>query len=170
MFWYFIALILIIRIIVAIGSRLDFNSLRSGFMINRKYLQGLFTSNYIDTKVLFTMRFNQVPCITVITQIDVTAAYAFVIQKAGAETLNIYQSNQFDHNEGRSFFNMTIVELRNNRMVELGSNYVEVYYTPADHDWARTLIGDLAAFRIEAELAADKAPTIIGFARAMELN
>lgn len=170
MFLYVIAVFIIIRIIIVVIKASNIS--RRNFSVNRRtrYVGGLFVNNFIDSKVLFMIRFKKVPSVGVITQIDVTAAYAFISEKMSNQLVDIHQSNMFDHNEGRAFFNLTVLELTNMRMIELGNSYVEVVYTRAHYEWAKAMLLDLAAFKIELDSAEEKVPAVIGFARAMEMN
>jgi hypothetical protein len=170
MFWLFIVAVVLVRIFLAIVSHVDLTAWNLKFNKKTRYVAGLFMNNFIDSRVLFVTRFRRLPSVGVITQIDVTQAYAFINEKMSDQIIDVHQANMFDHNEGKTYFNMTILELRNNRMIELGNGYVEVMYTNAHYEWAKVLLEDLAAFKVETGVVEEKAPTVIGFARAMEMN
>lgn len=170
MFLYIFVAVILIRVILIILGKVDLTAWKFGFKRKTKYVAGLFMNNYVDSKVLFMTRFKEIPSIGVITEVDVTKAYAFITKTFGFEITDIHQATMFDYNEGSSYFNVTIFELRDKRMIELGNGYAEVFYTKLSRDWATALIKDLAECKIEMDVNRVKAPTVIGFARAMEMN
>jgi hypothetical protein len=135
-----------------------------------KAVPGLFVNNFIDSKVLFLQRFKEVPSVGVVTHIDSTRAYAFLSERLGQQVVNVHQLNMFDHNEQDCYFTMTIFELANKRMIELGNGYAEVLYTRHQYEWAMALLKDLATCKVEIEAVEVKAPTVVGFARAFDMN
>ncbi len=167
MFWYLVLAIVLVRLVAIILQKVKW-SLSEGNRL--KVVNGLFVNNYLDAKVLFVARCACVPSIGVITQIDATQAYAFIKEKLDSEVVHVHQVNVYDHDEGSTFFNVTILELNSNRMVEIGNGYVEVLYTQQHYEWAMSLLKELAICRVEIQEAVDKTPTVIGFARAMEMN
>ena len=168
MFAYVFAGFIIIRVIMIILKNVNVPALK--FKRKTKYVAGLFLNNFIDSRVLFVTRFKKLPSVGVVTQINVTDAYAFIKEAMKNEILAIHQANMFDHDEGKTFFNMTIMELTDARLIELGNGYAEVIYTSAHYEWAEALILNLAAFKIQTETTEEKVPSVVGFARAMEMN
>lgn len=170
MFLYVFIIMIVIRIITIILKNADVIISKFNLKTRTKFVTGLVGNNFIDTRVLFITRFNKVPSITVVTEIQVSDVYAFIIDKMKTEIVDIHQANMFDHNAGKSYFNMTILELNNKRMIELGNGYVEVLYTKLDFGWATDVVREFASFKVETEIVETKAPTVIGFARAMQMN
>lgn len=163
-------IVLLIRTMMAVASQMNASASKYAHERRTRYVAGLFTNNFIDSSVLFVTRFKTLPSVSAITQIDVTKAYAFITEKLKDQITCLYQANMFDHNEGKTYFNMSIIELKNKRIIELGTGYVEVIYTNAYYDWVQVLLSELAMFRIETKAVEEKAPIIVGFARAMEMN
>ena len=110
------------------------------------------------------------PSLAVITQTDSTKAYALIAAKLGNEILDTHQLIMYDHAEANTYFTMTVFELTNNRMIEIGANYVEVMYTKEDYAWAVDLVKELATCKAEAEAVEEKTPTVVGFARSAQMN
>ena len=119
---------------------------------------------------MFVTRFNQLPSIAVIIQIDVSKAYKLITEQLREQVIQIHQFNMFDHNEQKCYFTVTLFELSNNRIIELGSDYAEVLYTAAQYDWMAMLLKDLSACKAEIEITETKTAQVIGFARAAEMN
>ncbi|MDB5249615.1 MAG: hypothetical protein JWQ40_4009 [Segetibacter sp.] len=170
MFFYVIVGVILIRIILTLIGKIDLTTCTFNTRRKTRYVPGLFQNNYIDTKVLFSRRYDVVPSIAVITEIDATKAYALIIKSFDNNITRMHQASMFDHNAASLYFSMTIFELRKKRMIELGNGYAEVFYTKAHRDWAHALIKDLAECKIESDITTVKTPTIVGFARAMEMN
>jgi hypothetical protein len=170
MFLYVVAAFIIIRIIIIILESIDITAWKINPKRKTKYVTGLFVNNFIDSKVLFVARFKEVPSVGVITQVDSCKSYALITERLGHQIVDAHQLNMFDHNEGGCYFTMTIFELADRRMIEIGNGYVEIMYTRPHYEWAMSLLKNLAACKIETEQAEAKAPTVIGFARAMEMN
>jgi hypothetical protein len=162
--------VFLIRIAFALLSYVDLTAWKYNFKPKTKYVAGLFVNNFIDSRVLFVLRYKQLPSVSVITQVDVTKAYAFINKKLKTDIKEIHQANMYEHCDGKTHFSVTILELSKKRMIEIGNGYVEVMYTLDDFDWMQAMMRDLSAFKVETHVVEEKAPTIIGFARAMEMN
>lgn len=163
MFWAFVFIGISVCVVPAILSYVDSRR-------KTRYTPGLFVNNFVDSKALFMTRFKEVASVGVVAQVDSTKVYAFVMDKLGQQIVDVHQFNVFDHNEGDCYFTVTILELANKRMIEIGNGYAEVMYTRHNYGWTMNLLRDLAACKIEAEQVEVKAPTVVGFARATEMN
>ena len=124
----------------------------------------LFNGHFIEVKAFYALQFNAVPCVTFISELDMTKAYAFINEELKENIVAVYQHSYFDHQEQDVFFNNTIMVLSGNRMVELGANYCQVLHTTAQYAWAKQFVSALAAFRL-----VNKEPAI-GFAVQTAMN
>jgi hypothetical protein len=124
----------------------------------------LFSSYFIEAKALYALEFDAVSCVSFISEIDTTKAFALVNEKMKNDIATVYQHSYFDHNEKKMFFNNTIFVLTNRRMIELGNNWCQVLHAPGQQAWADELIEQLSQFRI-----VNKEPAI-GFARQSVAN
>ena len=132
-------------------------------------IQALFSDHFIEVKTFYVVRFDRVPCITFIGELDITAALAFIRQKFEAETIGVFQHSYFDHEERKMFFNNTVLVLSGNKLIEVAGNYCQVLHTDHQYEWAFELVKELAKFRVAA-LAEEVPATVIGFARQTTLN
>lgn len=133
--------------------------------------EALFNGHYLDVKVFYVSKFDRVPCLSFIGELDVSAAFTHVSEKFRGEIVNVYQHSYFGYEEQKMFFNNTIFVLTNNRMIELAANYCQVLHTDRQYSWANGLITELKVFRDEP--VAEPLPrvtTVIGFARQESLN
>ena len=135
------------------------------------YETGLFWNNYVDTRVFFVKRFKTIPTISVITEVDSTAAYALIKGRLGEQILDAYQLCRYDYESGKAQFLVTVLVLSGDRMIEIGTEYVELLHRLTEGEWANELLAALAECRtMPAVEAEDKAPTVIGFGRSIEMN
>jgi len=132
---------------------------------------GLFNGHFIDSKTLYVLRFNSIPCVTFISEMDVTKVFAYVNETFKAVIVAVYQHNYFDHNDRKVYFNNSIFVLQDRRMIEVADNYCQVLYTADDYVFAKQLISDLAQFRMERNITpAFRHTAVVGFAREAEMN
>ena len=125
---------------------------------------GMFQGHYIDVRVFYAWRFNQLPSISFIGEIDATKAFAFIRDRYNPVITDFYQHGYFDHDGQAMLFNNTIYILTEKRMIELGSNYCMLLHTRFQFNWARGLLNDLAPFRVRVTGQA------IGFSRQSSMN
>ena len=125
----------------------------------------LFLGHYVDPKVFYTVQFNEVPCMSFIGELETGKAFDFIQSTYRAEVRSIYQHNYFDHDKRGFYFNNTLFVLKNKRMIELGNNYCQVFYTKDQYNWGQTMIKELSVFHIVIDVN-----KVIGFARNTNMN
>ena len=125
----------------------------------------LFLGHYVDPKVFYTVQFNEVPCMSFIADLDTNKAFYFIQSTYRNQVKAIYQHNYFDHDKREFFFNNTMFALKNKRMIELGNNYCQVFYTKDQYDWGQTMIKELSVFHVTGDVN-----KVIGFARNNHVN
>ena len=131
----------------------------------------LFNGHFVDVKAFYVFKFNAIPCITFIGDIDITKAFAFVKDNSKADIISTYQHSYFNHNDKIVYFNNTIIVLTEERMIEITGDYCQLLHTINQYTWARQLVNDLAQFRIEREvMPAFRHTHVVGFAKEAEMN
>jgi len=131
----------------------------------------LFNGHFIDVKAFYVVKFNEVPCVTFIGDLDVTKVFAFVKETYRTDITATFQHCYFNHNDRKIYFNNTIVVLTNNRMIEIVDNYCQVLHTSNQYAWVNQLVTDLVQFRIETNVApAFRHTHVVGFAKEAEMN
>ena len=139
-----------------------------GFNLFKKDLSKvntLFLGHYLDPKVFYTVKFNKVPCISFIGELDAGKAFDFIQSTYPSQVKGIYQHNFFDHDKREFFFNNTLFLLKNKRLIELGNNYCQVLHTKDQYAWGQTMIRELSVFHVTTD-----ANKVIGFARSTNMN
>ena len=132
---------------------------------------GLFNGHYIDVKSFYVLKFNAIPSVTFIGELDVTKTFEYLKERVKIIGVTAYQHSFFDHADNKVYFNNTILVLKNKRMIELADNYCQVLHTPDQYAWAGQLVTDLAQFRVERDLAsAFRHTPVVGFAKETAMN
>lgn len=121
----------------------------------------VFTPEFLDTRVLYAEMHQALPNVSLIAEIDATAAFTFVQEHLGADLVEFRQFCRFVHDEGRSCFVMSVFILERQRIVVLGTGYAELLFGSRDFGWANALLEQLAAFRLAPASAQSNS---IGFA------
>lgn len=143
---YILLIGICIRLLIEVVAMIIRSAARSKNRI--RYVNGLFVNNYIDSKVFFVSRFKTLANISFIRDIDVTKAYALIMENFAAEVVGVYQYSSFDYTENKALFIMTVFVLTDNRMIELGYDYAEVLFTNDHYSWANDLLASLANCRM----------------------
>jgi len=132
---------------------------------------GLFNGHFVDVKTFYVVRFNVIPCLTFIGEMDVTKVFTYMTETFNTVIEAVYQHCYFDHNDKKIFFNNTIFVLQNKRMIELADNYCQVLYRANDFAFANQLANELIQFRIEKNITpAFRHTHVVGFAREAGMN
>jgi hypothetical protein len=122
----------------------------------------LFNANYIETKGLYLYYFNTLPCVSYITDLDIEKAYSYLTEAVRLETKEVFQHCAYNHDEGKAQFNVSILVLVSDRIIEVGSDYVMLLHRSDDYNWANAMLKNLASFRTE-----EGKPNRIGFVQTM---
>lgn len=131
--------------------------------------EALFEGHYIHLKMYYVARFNRLPCISFVGEIDLTQAFAYISEQYRTEIVSVYQHAYFDHEAQSVLFNNTVFVLRHRRMIELAGHYCQIAHTESHFAWANQLMSALKEFRVMP--VRDEAPAkVIGFARQENLN
>jgi hypothetical protein len=131
----------------------------------------MFNGHFVDVRSFYAAKFNKVPCVIFIGELDISKVYAFIKETYGRDVYATYQHSFFNHDDKKIYFNNTILVLSNERMIEIANDYCHVLHTPGQYHWAKTLANDLAQFRVVKEIAgAFKHTHVVGFAKETAMN
>lgn len=133
-------------------------------------VNALYEGHYIDAKAFYTIRFNRVPCIGFIGELDTGNAMGWIRERYRVSVRDVFQHAYYEHADGRMYFNNTLFVLRENRMIELGPNYAMVLFTPRQYAWGNGLVAELAQFRMAPPPETAPVTRVIGFARNADRN
>lgn len=127
----------------------------------------LFNGAYMDTKVLYALRFGRIPSVLMVGQIDVNRAFEYMRQVMGSGIVDFYQYAHFAHEDGATYFTSSVFVLSGGRIIELGPGYAELLHGNRDFGWARDVATAFSAFRLVEEPVA---ASTIGFTVAAAMN
>jgi hypothetical protein len=131
----------------------------------------MFNGHFIDVKAFYVAQFNKVPCVTFIGDMDVSKTFAFIGETYYRDIKATYQHAYFNHDDQKVYFNNTIIVLSFERMIEIADNYCQLLHNANQYSWARTLVTELAQFRIEKDVATAYRHThVVGFAKETAMN
>ena len=71
---------------------------------------GLFNGHFIDVKTFYVLKFNTIPCLTFISDMDVTKVFTHMTDRFNTVIEAVYQHCYFDHNEKKIFFNSNTIK------------------------------------------------------------
>ena len=131
----------------------------------------IFNGHFVDVKALYVAKFNEVPCVTYIGELDVTKVFEYMQRTYSNDIQASYQHSYFNHDDQQVYFNNTIVVLSHKRVIEITNDYCQVLHNDNQYAWVRQLVNDLAQFRIE-----NYTPTVyrhihvVGFAKDTAMN
>ena len=124
----------------------------------------VFNGNYIDAKGLFVYKFDTLPCISYIVDINVNEAYRYLRETFETERTEILKHAVYSYDDGKTMFNVTIMILSDKRIIEIGTNYIELLHTSQSYDWANRMLQTLSSFRVTNT---EPERTRIGFGQSM---
>ena len=127
-------------------------------------LNVLFNGHYVDVKCYYVMRFNEIPNIAYMGELDTAGAFTHAKERLGELVVSIYQHSYWDHNEQQLLANHSILILKEQRFIEFTESYCQVFYLPQHYEWTAGLLNELAAYRVIKE------NRIIGFTTNSQMN
>lgn len=108
----------------------------------------IFDHQYLEIKAFYLYRFKQVPCATIIDDVDITKSYVHIDTELKQKILEVYQNCFYNYKETTQQFYKTIFELDNKVMIELSGQYVRILYPGNLYHFADRLINQLSEFKL----------------------
>ena len=112
---------------------------------------GLFMGHYVEAKALYVARYNRIPCVSFIGELDTSKAFAYINSNFRLRIRGIYQHSYFDHEKQSMYFNNTLFVLNDRRIIELSDQYCQLLHTRHQYAFATQLIHKMAEFRKSPE-------------------
>jgi hypothetical protein len=91
--------------------------------------------------------FHKVPCITWADQVNTEKVLAYIRAEYAGAILGIFQNSKYNRKKKKSHCFTTIILMKENCLVELGSSYCEVLHTHEDYEMANALIKEVSRFK-----------------------
>jgi len=107
----------------------------------------IFDRSFLDSKTLYMSCYQQAPCMTWVSQIDMDKVVAYIMKAYAPATRNIYQYSEWNTKRRRPEIYRTLILLEERYMIEIAFDYCQVLYTYADHDKAKQLLKEVSRFK-----------------------
>lgn len=117
-------------------------------MLFNKRTTSIFDQYYLELKAFYLHRFNKIPCATIVEDINITNAYAYIDTNLKNSIVDVYQSCFYNHSEGLQQFYKTIFVLDNRVMIELSAHYVKILFPNRRYHFSDNLVKELSQFRL----------------------
>jgi hypothetical protein len=116
-------------------------------LYNQKVISAnnVFTDSFLDAKMLYLYRFNLLPSIHYIGQIDGEKAFSMIKEKFGESIKNVHQTTWYKRKNKNFEFDKTIVIMDQNCVVELDDYYCEILHDERHPE----LVASIAAIAIK---------------------
>ncbi|MEO6315975.1 MAG: AAA family ATPase [Chitinophagaceae bacterium] len=111
----------------------------------------VFENNYVEVKTFYQSVFNEVPCISYISNIDVTKAFNYLQQGNAGKVTGLYQYTWYNWQKKELEFSKTILKMGNRVMIELGHDYAEILFEQSNFLFASKLIDTFKLYAAAAK-------------------
>lgn len=118
---------------------------------NFKKEQPAFGSNYLDIKMLFLNKFNQIPCIAEIDDVNLKEIYKIIKNEKYGVVKNIYQFNDYNWSKNELQYEQTIFELKEKMIVYLGYDDVFIYHLNTQFGKVNSMINEFKNYKAECK-------------------
>ena len=143
----FIVVRLVAEIVPALSQWLHkrWQQLKQTISFTRQHTD-LFDNSYVDAKAFYMSEYKQVPCVSLINNLDVTKAFNYIQEGNCGNVPAVYQYNWYNWQEKRSEFSKTIFKLDNKSMIKLGEAYAEILFDTGNYAFANKVIDRFKEF------------------------
>ncbi|MEJ0104656.1 MAG: hypothetical protein WDO19_19800 [Bacteroidota bacterium] len=107
----------------------------------------VFTTHYLDSKVLYMYCFNSIPCISFINHIDGEKAFEAVKEKYGHMIESMHSYRAFERKKIKTDFDDTLLVLKNNSVLEFDKDYCEILHHYSSAVFVNELVEFLKTFK-----------------------
>ncbi|MEQ1675836.1 MAG: AAA family ATPase [Chitinophagaceae bacterium] len=107
----------------------------------------IFENSFLNCKTYYMYSYNKVPCITWADQLNTEKVLKYIKAEYAGAITGIFQNSKYDRKKKKSHFFTTIIMMKDDCLVELGSNYCEVLHTHEDYEMANALIKEVSRFK-----------------------
>lgn len=116
-------------------------------LLNKRHAL-IFDHQYLEAKAFYLYRFKQIPCATIIDDIDVTKSYEYIHTHLKNSVVDIYQNCFYNHKEGLQQFYKTLFVLDNKVLIELSGPYAKILYAGKQYHFADNLVKALSEYKL----------------------
>ena len=110
-------------------------------------VNSIFLNSFLDCKAYYMYCYHKVPCITWVDQLNTDKVLKHIKAEYSDAVTGIFQYSKYNRKKKKSLYSTTIILLKDDCLVELGSDYCEILHTHQDYDMANTLIKEVSCFK-----------------------
>lgn len=100
----------------------------------------IFYGDYIEVKAFYLQEFKKAPCISSVSNADVTKVFDYIKKGDAGKVITMYQRNYYNTQRERQEFSRTIFKLENKVMIDLGDDWVEILFSDNNFNYADKLV------------------------------
>jgi len=102
---------------------------------------------YLDAKTLYLYYFNQLPCLSQVSGVDIEKAFAAFKEKFGDRIVRVHQYQWYKDKKKRYQFDMTLVVLDNECLIEFDNGYCEIWHNGKQQEFIDAVTSVVFGFR-----------------------
>ncbi|MFT3703502.1 MAG: AAA family ATPase [Agriterribacter sp.] len=118
----------------------------AGFYNQRR--AAIFDHQYLEIKAFYLYRFKQIPCATIVDDVDITKAYAYIDNNIKASIVDVYQDCFYNYKESTQQFYRTVFVLDNKVLIELAGRNARILYANKRYAFANNLVNALKEYKL----------------------
>lgn len=107
----------------------------------------VFSGHFIDSKSYFLYKYNKLPSVTIIRQLDFNKAYSYLKTEHADKIVSEYHYAAINHKKTKAEKEESIIELKEDIIIEMGDGYCEFYFHDAENAFLKMLVQKLTAMR-----------------------
>jgi hypothetical protein len=107
----------------------------------------LFGNHFLDAKTLYLYCFNQLPSVNFINGIDAEKAFAGFKEKFGHRIVRIHQYQWYKHKRKRYQFDVTLLVMDNECLIEFENNYCEIWHNGSQQEFVDEVTTTVNTFK-----------------------
>ena len=111
----------------------------------------IFDNYYVDLKAFYLRDYGRVPCVTFVDDVDAAKIFAYINEGNAGTVIEVYQKSFYNRNQKRQEFARTVFKLTGNTMINLGDDYVEIYFDRTKYSSVAQLVEIFAAYEAPAK-------------------
>ena len=101
-----------------------------------------FDNYYIDAKVFYVNKFNKLPCVAEIRNVNVEELFKLIESGKYGAVNNIYQYNSFEWHKNKLSFEVTVFELEHKMMIYLDCDDANIFYQNKNYDKVKGIVDE----------------------------
>lgn len=107
----------------------------------------VFSDSFLEAKILYLYCFNVLPSVNYIGRIDGEKAFNAVKEKFSSSIKHIHQTRWYKEKDKKYQFDMTIIVLNNNCLLEFDDHYCEIFHDGNQNEFVKAVTAIASQFK-----------------------